>query len=90
MADNDALKATPAEVKKRTVEALVRERVGYERRLIAAEGEPDEVRRSDMQRDGQRRLDEVNAQLRSLGEKAAAPAKRSESRPATVSARAER
>lgn len=83
MASNDALKATPAEIKKRTVEALVRERVGYERRLETAKAEENEDTASAMED----RIDQVNAQLRHFGENAAAPAKRAEKRP--VSARAE-
>lgn len=88
MPHNDSLKATPSEVKKRTIEALLRERVGYERRLVAAEGLEDPDDRERANADAQRRIDEVNAQLRSFGHEGAPPARRSEKRP--VSARAER
>lgn len=81
MASNDALKASAAEMKKRQVEALIRERSGYQSRLAGAE------EGSEFAEQMQDRIDQVNAQLRHFGENAAAPAKKAERRP--VSARAE-
>ena len=82
MASNDALKATPAEKKKSMVAALMRERTGYERRLAGAQSEGNDKLAGAMED----RIDQVNIQLRHFGENAAAPARRSEKRPA-VSAR---
>lgn len=82
MASNDALRATPAEIKKRTISDLLREREGYEQRLNGAE------EGTDLAAMLERRVDEVNAQLRHHGVDAAPAARRSEKRP-VVSARAE-
>ena len=84
MANNDAMKASPSEIKKRTVADLLRERVGYERRMASFEAEENADAAGAMQD----RIDQVNAQLRHFGHDAAPAAKRSEKRPA-VSARAE-